>query len=115
MLKSPPRKTARSRRKKPEPLAEISSNVRRGRTEKETGDHAAPSAKLLKSKHRPDQDTNSDMPISLGPFRPTSDIFRDDESKGGTSYLCWPDAEYLTCEGPVEGVSFVTQSERDQR
>lgn len=108
----PPRKAARSKRKKTVPLAEISANIPRG--PEKVGHHVSSSMKPPKSKHRFAPDA-SDITTPLGPLRSTNDIFCDDESKGGMWYPCWPTTAYLTCEGAFEGGDFAAQSERDQR
>jgi hypothetical protein len=79
----PPRKPTRPKRKRPEPLTEISVNVPRGRGPEASSLKVTPSVKGPKPKHRSTQDVSSDTPALLGPFRPTNDIFRDRESKEG--------------------------------
>ncbi|PKK43563.1 hypothetical protein CI102_13071 [Trichoderma harzianum] len=75
---TPVKKTAKPRRKRGEPLAEISANIPRGGNRRLTRDnagHGKSSKPLLAFSRTP----SSDITPTLGQFKRSHDIFRDDD------------------------------------
>ncbi|KAK7421929.1 Rab geranylgeranyltransferase [Neonectria punicea] len=75
---TPPRKATRAKRRKPEPLAEISANIPRQRRPSTRGNKAQ-AAKKPGGKLKQNHAGAPAMPLSLAPFRPNHDVFRDDD------------------------------------
>ncbi|EHK15673.1 uncharacterized protein TRIVIDRAFT_115953, partial [Trichoderma virens Gv29-8] len=79
---TPPKKTAKPRRKRGEPLAEISANIPRGGNRRLTRGNVGQeksSKPLLGYSRTP----SSDITPSLGQFKRSHDIFRDDDKISG--------------------------------
>ncbi|KYK58209.1 hypothetical protein DCS_05222 [Drechmeria coniospora] len=73
-----PKKVTKPKRKKPAPLTEISGNVPRAATRRSgRNDLANGNMSQIKADH--DRDTSSDLTPSLGAFRHSHDVFRDDD------------------------------------
>ncbi|KAK7431072.1 hypothetical protein QQZ08_002353 [Neonectria magnoliae] len=75
---TPPRRATRAKRRKPEPLAEISANIPRQRRPSTRGNKAQ-AAKKPGGKLKQNHAGAPAMPLSLAPFRPNHDVFRDDD------------------------------------
>lgn len=78
IIQTPVKKTAKPRRKRGEPLAEISANIPRGGNRRLTRDNASQgksSKPLLAFSRTP----SSDIMPTLGQFKRSHDIFRDDD------------------------------------
>ncbi|KFA78397.1 hypothetical protein S40288_04918 [Stachybotrys chartarum IBT 40288] len=76
---TPPRKTTRTKRKRSEPLSEISVNLRRGDHGRATRNNAASLRKSSKTMKGYDHGRASAATPPLGSFRNSQDVFRDDE------------------------------------
>ncbi|EGR50479.1 uncharacterized protein TRIREDRAFT_58774 [Trichoderma reesei QM6a] len=90
---TPPKKTAKPRRKRGEPLAEISANIPRGGNRRLTRSNAGQdksSKPLLAYSRTP----SSDITPTLGQYKRSHDIFRDDDELTGTHP--WADHIVLT-------------------
>ncbi|KAL6868472.1 hypothetical protein J3F83DRAFT_696627 [Trichoderma novae-zelandiae] len=82
IAQTPPKKTVKPRRKRGEPLAEISANIPRGGNRRLTRNNAGQeksSKPLLGYSRTP----SSDMTPTLGQFKRSHDIFRDDDELTG--------------------------------
>ncbi|KPM44714.1 hypothetical protein AK830_g1870 [Neonectria ditissima] len=75
---TPPRKATRAKRRKPEPLAEISANIPRQRRPSTRGNKAL-TAKKPGAKLKQNRGGSPAISLSLAPFRPNHDVFRDDD------------------------------------
>ncbi|KAF4581005.1 geranylgeranyltransferase beta subunit [Ophiocordyceps camponoti-floridani] len=95
-----PKKSSRPKRKRPEPLAEVSTNVPRGGVRRSGRNTLAKATRGQRLKLDYDRDTSSDQTPSLGSFRNGHDLFQDDD--GSSS-------------GIFEDRSFSTPVHQDQR
>ena len=77
MFEQTPRKVAKTKRKRPEPLAELSTNIPRGGRRRSTNAGKGAKAKLFFG-----SESSSQLAPSLGGFGHSHDIFRDID--GGT-------------------------------
>ncbi|KAF7564057.1 hypothetical protein G7046_g4 [Stylonectria norvegica] len=75
---TPPRKVPKTKRKKPEPLAEISTNIPRQRRSTARGSRSQ-GGKVPLPKLGYSHEDDSGIMVSQGPFRHHHDVFRDDD------------------------------------
>lgn len=115
-LKSPPRKTTRTRRKRAQPLANLSTNVPRGSKVSASRETSTCSGQAAQPTLRPNQYMGAMMATPMGPFRQTMDVFRDEDSKSG---IFWPVSYYacvpLTCEPAFDAPTVPPHLKREPR
>ncbi|RDA83281.1 hypothetical protein CP532_3706 [Ophiocordyceps camponoti-leonardi (nom. inval.)] len=88
-----PKKPSRPKRKRPEVLAEISSNVPRGRVRRSNRNTLTKADRGQRLKLDYERDTSSDQTPSLGSFRHGHDLFQDDD---GSSPVVFEDRSFST-------------------
>ncbi|KAH7170691.1 hypothetical protein EDB81DRAFT_176073 [Dactylonectria macrodidyma] len=83
---TPPRKVPRAKRRKPEPLAELSVNIPKQRRPSTRGNKAQ-TAKKTGGKLKKSFQGSPSKPLYQIPFRPNHDVFRDDDENPSGWYL----------------------------
>lgn len=116
LLQLPPRKATRTRRKRVQPLANLSTNaprMRNGSVSRETSICSGPASK---PPMRPHQYMGAMVATPTGPLRQHFDVFRDDDSKSGT---CLPKVNHtdasLTFKSAFEATAMVPHMKRETR
>ncbi|RDA90351.1 hypothetical protein CP533_3370 [Ophiocordyceps camponoti-saundersi (nom. inval.)] len=111
-----PKKPSRPKRKRPEVLAEISSNVPRGGVRRSNRNTLAKANRGQRLKLDFERDTSSDQTPSLGSFRHGHDLFQDDDGSSSGMPRNNPSIPTeLMDAGVFEDRSFSTPLHQDQK
>lgn len=109
-----PKKAGKPKRKRAEPLTEISANVPRGGNRRPGRNTLAESNRVPHIKLEYECDTGSEKSPSLGSFRNSHDIFQDDD--GGPGMLCLPAPNAAVTDlGICEDRPFATPTHQDRK